>query len=108
MIATTPQPPYYAVIFTNIHTKTIEEYEETAQLMSELAKKQPGFLGMESARDTVGITISYWKDLESIKQWKQNSEHQIAQQKGRDHFYISYKVRIALVEKDYKFDKRVE
>lgn len=74
-----------------------------AQKMEALAKTQPGFLGVESAREEIGITVSYWKSLEAIKNWKDNVEHKIAQQKGRDEFYKSYKVEICKVEKSYTF-----
>jgi heme-degrading monooxygenase HmoA len=75
--------------------------------MVELASKQPGFLGMESAREDVGITVSYWEDLESIKVWKRNLEHLAAQKQGKEVWYHSYKTRIARVERDYGFDREV-
>lgn len=103
MIAQTPQPPYYAVIFTSVRTTMDDGYLEMAQLMEELAQQQPGYLGHESARETVGITISYWQSLEAIKNWKQVSEHVIAQQLGREKWYSQYKTRVSLVERDYGF-----
>ena len=104
MLAKTPKPPYYAVIFSSTRKKVdLEAYNKMAILMDTLAKEQPGFLGMESARSDVGITVSYWKDLESIKLWKQHSEHRIAQEKGRTFWYQEYKLRIAKVERDYGF-----
>ncbi|WP_242696035.1 antibiotic biosynthesis monooxygenase family protein [Desertivirga brevis] len=105
MIANTPQPPYYAVIFSSIKTEVNDGYSEMADLMVELARKQEGFIGVESARNELGITVSYWKDLESIRKWKQNSDHLIAQNKGRADWYKHYKTRIAKVERDYGFDK---
>lgn len=102
MIAKTPEPPYYAVIFTSIK-KNDNGYQEMAVKMEELAKKQPGYLGFESAREKTGISVSYWKDLESIKLWKQNAEHQLAQELGRKEWYSAYKIRIARVERDYPF-----
>ncbi|MBN2867750.1 MAG: antibiotic biosynthesis monooxygenase [Flavobacteriaceae bacterium] len=105
MITQTPKPPYYAVIFTSIRTdKGEKEYAKTAELMLNLAKHQSGFLGEESARKTVGITVSYWKDLESIKAWKQQTDHKLAQQKGRTDWYKQYKTRICKVERDYEFE----
>ena len=104
MIAKTPKPPYYAVIFSSVNTENVEDYSEMANRMVELASQQPGFLGVESARNELGITVSYWKDLESIKKWKQNSEHLEAQRKGRSDWYKSYKTRIAKVERDYGFE----
>ncbi|WP_027002544.1 antibiotic biosynthesis monooxygenase family protein [Hugenholtzia roseola] len=103
MIANTPKPPYYAVIFSSLRTEKDEGYEEMAELMMNLAAQQSGFLGVESVRDGLGITISYWQDLRAIQQWKQNSEHQIAQRKGRADWYKQYKVRIAKIERDYEF-----
>lgn len=102
MIAKTPKPPYYAVIFSSIRTKINNGYEETATRMVELAKKQDGFIGIESARNDLGITISYWKDLDSIQKWKQNSEHLMAQNRGRTEWYKYYKTRISKVEIDYE------
>jgi heme-degrading monooxygenase HmoA len=96
---------YYAVIFTSERTEIEEGYAEMAVLMEELAKKQEGFLGVESARSEIGITVSYWKDLESIKKWKQNLEHLVAQEKGRSDWYKSYTTRICLVEREYSFKK---
>jgi len=105
MIANTPEPPYYAVIFTSINTENVENYSEMAQRMVDLAAVQSGFLGVESARNEVGITVSYWKDLESIKNWKENAEHTLAREQGRKKWYQAYKTRIALVERDYGFEK---
>jgi Uncharacterized enzyme involved in biosynthesis of extracellular polysaccharides len=103
MIAKTPTPPYYAVIFTSIRTNIDEGYAITADAMVALAQQQPGFLGVESARNDLGITISYWADLDSIKQWKSNTDHLLAQRLGREKWYQSFKTRIAKVERDYEF-----
>lgn len=108
MIAKTPKPPYYAVIFSSVNTENVEDYSAMADRMVELATKEEGFLGIESAKNELGITISYWKDLESIKKWKENTEHEIAQETGRKYWYKSYKTRIALVERDYEFVKESE
>jgi heme-degrading monooxygenase HmoA len=101
LIANTPEPPYYAVIFTSLRNDDIEGYAETAARMVELAALQPGFLGVESAREDLGITISYWSDLESIKKWKAHAEHLEAQKLGMDKWYSNYMTRISLVERDY-------
>lgn len=101
MIAHTPKPPYYAVIFTSVRTEENKDYGETAQRMVELAAQQPGFLGVESAREGLGITVSYWESLEAIRNWKYNSEHTEARDNGREQWYKSFKTRICLVERDY-------
>ena len=103
MFAETPKPPYYAVIFTSVRTEGDNGYSEMANRMVELASMQDGFLGAESAREEIGITVSYWRDLESIKKWKENAEHVIAQERGRAEWYKAFKTRIALVERDNSF-----
>ncbi len=105
MIASTPKPPYFAVIFTSLRTDSLEGYDQTAERMVELAKEQPGYLGHESAREGLGITVSYWDSFESIKNWKANTEHLMAQSNGRREWYASYKTRICKVERDYGFLK---
>ena len=103
MIADTPNPPYYAVIFSSEQSENTEGYAAMAELMAKLAREQSGFLGMESARNEIGITVSYWKDLDSIKAWKEHSDHLVAQNKGRSEWYSHYKTRITKVERDYSF-----
>jgi len=104
LISKTPKPPYYAVIFTShrsVHSNGDDGYDEMAVRMEELASQQAGFLGVESAREEVGITVSYWNSLESIKNWKANTEHQQAQKNGRSLWYSNFTVRICKVERDY-------
>jgi len=101
VIANTPKPPYFAVIFTSTRTNVDCGYDGMANRMVELAEQQVGFLGVESAREDVGITVSYWRDLESIKNWKANTEHLNAQKLGRSDWYECFKVRISKVERDY-------
>lgn len=105
MISKTPQPPYYAVIFTSIRTKNKQGYLEMAREMKKLVGTQPGFLGYESAQEETGITVSYWKNLESVRIWKENPIHAVARENGRKFWYDSFKVRIAKVERDYGFEK---
>lgn len=100
--ANTPAPPYYAVIFTSVLKTPSTEYNQMASYLENLAQNQDGFLGMESAREDVGITVSYWRDVESIKKWKSNTDHLIAQQKGQQEWYKCYKTRICIVERDYE------
>jgi len=108
MIATTPPPPYYAVIFTSVRTNVADGYADTAERMVALAHEQPGFLGVESAHNdhddgSPGITVSYWDSLDAVQNWKRHAEHQLAQEQGRTHWYETYKTRICKVERDYGF-----
>ena len=99
----TPEPPYYAVIFTSHRTEGDRGYGAMSDRMLELAVKQPGYLGMESARgsDGLGLTVSYWRDEASILAWKRDTEHQQAQRAGQQTWYADYQVRIAKVERTY-------
>ena len=100
--AATPDPPYYAVIFTSVRTdEEHAAYQDAAARMDELAAEQPGYLGMESAREGIGITVSYWRDIASIAAWKRQADHLMAQRMGRERWYSRYRVRIAKVEREY-------
>lgn len=106
--ARTPEPPYYAVIFTSTRTDVDDGYAATADLMESLGSQQPGFLGIESARDPngLGITISYWESEEAIANWRRNAEHRVAQAKGRSTWYSHFVTRVAKVERAYDFVKK--
>lgn len=106
--ARTPEPPYYAVIFTSRRTGGDRGYDAMARRMEELAARRDGFLGLESARgaDGRGITVSYWRDEAAIRAWKQDAEHLQAQRRGRETWYEAYEVRIARVERAYGFSRR--
>ena len=97
MISHTPDPPYYAVIFTSVRTEGDRGYAGMADRMVELASQQDGFLGVESVMNEIGITVSYWRE---------NFDHTIAREKGRKEWYQTFKVRIAKVEIDYVFGRK--
>jgi heme-degrading monooxygenase HmoA len=105
-LVTTPEPPYYAVVFTSQRANDDPNgYEAMADAMAELASKQPGYLGVESARgpDGVGITVSYWETKEAITAWKAVAEHAAAQRLGRERWYEAYELRVCRVERAYGF-----
>ena len=98
---------YTAVIFTSRHSGLDPDgYETAAEQMAELAARQSGFRGLESARssDGVGITVSYWDNDADALAWKRNADHLAIQQTGRDRWYLWYRVRVATVEREYGFD----
>lgn len=97
--------PYYAVIFTSTRTASDNGYGKMADFMEQLAKKQSGYIGIESARQEIGITVSYWESLNAIHDWKQQADHLLAQKKGIADWYDSYTVRICLVEREYSFKR---
>lgn len=101
MYTNTPKPPYYAVIFTSVRTEGDNGYDEMSDLIEDLVQEQSGFLGMESARKDIGITVCYWKDMESIENWARNAQHRFAKEEGKKKWYEYYRVRISRVEMEY-------
>ena len=99
--ARTPDPPYYAVIFTSQRTAVEDGYGAMGDRMVELASQQPGFLGVESVRDAngIGITVSYWSSLDAIAAWRAHAEHRVAQASGRRKWYGHFELRVARVER---------
>jgi heme-degrading monooxygenase HmoA len=97
----------YAVVFTSFRTEGDQGYAQTSDEMVALAARQPGYLGMESARgaDGLGITVSYWKDLEAIRRWKAQADHVAAQRAGRERWYRAFRVRVCRVEREYGFER---
>ena len=105
-LSTTPEPPYYAVIFTSRRAPEHDGYDEMADRMVELASGQPGFLGIESVREgAIGITVSYWDSMEAIDGWRKHAEHREAQRMGRGAWYDEYDVRVARVERSHSFER---
>jgi heme-degrading monooxygenase HmoA len=108
--ARTPEPPYYAVIFTSRRTSVDAGYGETADRMVELAAGMPGFLGIENARgaDGLGITVSYWESEEAIANWKRHAGHRAARERGNREWYVHYELRVARVERAYEGPRGAE
>lgn len=96
----------YAVIFTSVRTETDDGYSETAERMLLLARNTPGFIGVDSARDEVGVTVSYWESLEAIQAWREHPEHRGAQRAGREKWYESFVTRVCRVERESRFTRR--
>ena len=103
MVMPTFEPPYYAVVFTSLRHPADDGYAETADRMAELAMEQPGYLGIDSTRgpDGWGITVSYWRDEESIAAWRRNAEHTLARERGRTDWYAEWAIHVAKVERAY-------
>ena len=99
-----PDPPYYAVIFSNQISDTPEGYAQMADTMAELAETIPGYIGRETARDADGfaVTVSYWETEAAIKQWREHAKHQLAQKLGKDRWYDHYSLRVAKIERQYQ------
>ncbi|KPX23619.1 CTP synthase [Pseudomonas amygdali pv. dendropanacis] len=107
MMAARFPTPYFAVVFTSLRTSEEgQAYADAAQRMVELARQQPGFLGVESARGEhgLGITVSYWSDETAILAWKQQADHAQVREQGRARWYQAFNTRICKVERDYSFN----
>jgi uncharacterized protein (DUF952 family)/heme-degrading monooxygenase HmoA len=101
-----PEQDYVAVIFTNTRTGFDDDgYQAMAARMDELARRQPGYLGVDSVRaaDGHGITVSYWRTADDALAWKRVAEHTEARAIGRDRWYEQYTLRVARVEREYSF-----
>jgi heme-degrading monooxygenase HmoA len=98
----TPDPPYYAVIFTSVRNEGDHGYAEAAREMLALASQQPGFLGFDTARQEIGISVSYWRSLEAIQAWKENAAHRAVQARAKN-WYATFRVRICRVDREYGF-----
>ena len=106
MPTTTPDPPYYAVIFSTLMAGDTAGYAETSEAMEALAAEQPGYMGIESARDgREGVTVSYWRDEEAIAAWKAHVDHTLARDEGRARWYERYELRVARVERAYSWSR---
>ena len=103
--AQTPEPPYYAVIFTTVKSENLEGYAEMNARMFELARQQKGYLGIESAHGEIGLSVTYWKTLEDIAAWRNHAEHKVAQAEGYATWYQAFATRVCRVERDNFHEK---
>lgn len=101
-----PKPPYYAVVFSSQRREGDDGYGATSERIEELARLQPGFLGVESVRgaDGFGITVAYWDSEEAIRAWRMQEEHAAARERGRRDWYRHFEIRVAKVERAYGWD----
>jgi heme-degrading monooxygenase HmoA len=109
-LARTPAGPYYAVVFSSVRAAAADDgYDAMAERMLELARGQPGFLGVESVRDAdgCGITVSYWESQEAIRRWGAHAEHRLAQAGGRERWYAKYRLRVCRVEAEWGHERGV-
>ena len=105
--AKTPKPPYYPVIFTTVKSENQEGYAEMNARMFALAQQQKGYIGIESAKGEIGLSVTYWETLEDINNWKNHAEHLLAQEKGYSTWYQAFTTRVCLVERDHFYERKV-
>ena len=110
MLASTPEPPYYSVIFATEKTASEADrsaYDIMASQMHDMAAQQPGYLGIDTIENDLGqgITVSYWESLDAIKAWRDHPDHLAAQKLGKEVWYACYSLRIAKVERADAFSR---
>ncbi|MCV6627456.1 MAG: antibiotic biosynthesis monooxygenase [Cellvibrionaceae bacterium] len=96
----------YAVIFRVKAGVQDSEYGNTVARMRELAFEKYGcidFIAVSEGRDEVAI--SYWESEAAILNWRQDAEHSLAQELGRERWYESYIVQVVEVKREYSFSK---
>ncbi len=95
-----------AVIFASRLTGAdADGYARAAAAMEALAAVQPGYLGLDSARDGLGLTISYWVDEASARAWHRHPEHAEIREAGRGRWYKDFTVHVADVTRSYGWAK---
>lgn len=97
-----------AVIFVSIRNDTdAAGYGEAAAAMGALAAAQPGYRGVDSAREAggMGTTVSYWADDAAAIAWRDHPEHAAIRERGRALWYDSYSVNIARIERAYHWTR---
>ena len=93
----------YAVIFRATVAQLDDEYFRMAENMKNLAFSKYGCLDFVTVTEgDEEIAISYWESEQQIRDWKNDPQHRIAQQAGRDKWYQSYNVEICEVGRSYK------
>ncbi|MEV3973467.1 antibiotic biosynthesis monooxygenase [Streptomyces sp. NPDC050698] len=101
------EPPYYVAVFTTVRTQDQSGYSETNARLEDLVKDIPGYLGTDHAQTPggLGITVSYFRDADALTQWRTNTEHLAAQQRGRAEWYQNYTLHVAKVERSHGFTR---
>jgi heme-degrading monooxygenase HmoA len=93
----------YVVIFRARIRAFDAEYFQTATRMRELAFSQFGCLDFHAVVEGDNeVVLTYWPDEAAIRAWRSHPEHVLAQQAGRDRWYVSYTVQIALITREYQ------
>lgn len=103
MFVNTPKPPYHAVIFTSQRTSIDDGYTELNDELYAEAQQFDGYIGADSLRNAegYGVAVLYWRNADSIRKWAQYAKHIRAKQLGKEQWYEGYRVRIAVVEREY-------
>ena len=104
----------YAVIFEvqpKTELATQDYFDLAAELRPEL-EAIDGFISVERFSSLSDkrkfLSISFWRDEEALKQWREHHQHRQAQQKGRGEIFKDYRIIVAKVIRDYGITNRKE
>lgn len=87
-----------------------QDYAEMNAFLAEYVKSQPGFVAVKSfkAEDGERLTVVWWRDRESLEQWRQDMRHVEAKKLGRQKWYEYYKIEIAEVFRQSEFERETK
>ena len=90
-----------------VPTASSDGYDEMAKEMDDLARTMPGFIDVKSfkAEDGERLTIVWWQDEETLRAWREQARHRVAQRTGRERWYEYYKMDVAEVIRTNNFDR---
>jgi len=102
-----------AVIFEVCpHEHAKQEYLAIAAGLAPLLAEMDGFISIERfqslSRPERILSLSFWRDEEAVKRWRNTDQHRAAQSQGRDGIFADYRLRIAAVVRDYGMSERAE
>jgi heme-degrading monooxygenase HmoA len=86
------------------------DYKALAEGLSEHVRDFEGFISIERFESITNkgkfVSLSFWRDEECVRKWRNVQKHREAQAKGRGGIFTGYRLRIAQVIRDYDMDKR--
>ncbi|MDC5819159.1 antibiotic biosynthesis monooxygenase family protein [Vibrio europaeus] len=102
-----------AVIFeVQVAEGKTSEYLDIANELRPLLSEIEGFISIERFQSLSNegkvLSLSFWRDENAIQEWRRLESHRLAQSKGRNGVFESYRLRVASVLRDYGMDERSE
>ena len=89
-----------------------QEYLDLAASLRPALEQTDGFISIERfaslTNDGKVLSLSFWRDEESVRRWRNVQKHREAQSKGRGGIFSAYRLRVCQVLRDYSMEKRGE
>jgi heme-degrading monooxygenase HmoA len=85
-----------------------DDYQTMNDEMQALVRQNPGFIDVKShkAEDGERLTVVWWRDEESLREWRNQVRHRMAQKTGREKWYEYYKLEVASVIRESEFERQ--